>query len=114
MTLNRHLHALATVLVFLGIIWAAQLGGVWTTSGKVTATGERITATGADVAEVRGWMTVGEVTEAYGVPVEELYAAFGIPADTPTTTALKELEPVAPAFSVTALRDWLRARPGTG
>jgi hypothetical protein len=114
MTLNRHLHALATVLVFLGIILAAQLGGIWTTSGKVTATGQAITATGTDVAEIRGWMTVAEVAAAYRVPVDELYAAFGVPADTPPTIQVKELEPVAPGLGVTALRDWLRARPGTG
>ena len=114
MRLNRHLHAVATVFVFLGIIWAAQVGGIWTTSGKVTAAGERITATGADVAEVRGWMTVDEVASAYKVPVAELYAQFGVPADTTPTTQLKDLEPIAPGFSVTALRDWLRGRPATG
>jgi hypothetical protein len=32
----------------------------------------------------------------------------------PPIIQLKELEPVAPQFSVTALRDRLRARPGTG
>ena len=110
MKLNRHVHAVATVLLFLGVVWASQLGGVWTTSGKVTAAGERITATGADVAEVRGWMTVAEVASAYNVPVAELYAQFGVPANTAPTTQLKDLEPVAPGFSVTALRDWLRAR----
>ena len=28
--LNRQLHAFLTVLLFLGTIWAAQIGGIWT------------------------------------------------------------------------------------
>jgi hypothetical protein len=80
----------------------------------VATGGVRITATGVDAAEVRGWMTVAEVASAYEVPVTELYARFGVPANTPPTTQLKDLEPVAPGFNVTALRDWLRARPAAG
>ncbi|NTU82439.1 MAG: hypothetical protein HGA45_24215 [Chloroflexales bacterium] len=41
-----------------------------------------------------------------------LYERFAIPDDVPPSTALKELEAVAPDFSVTDLRAWV-AEQGT-
>ena len=62
---------------------------------------------GADPAEVKGWMTIQAVLDAYHVEQSALYAEFSIPASVPPSTALKELEELAPGFSVTALRAWL-------
>ena len=39
---------------------------------------------GQDVTEIKGWMTVGDVATAWGVPLDELLAAFALPADTAT------------------------------
>ena len=39
---------------------------------------------------------------AYRVPKEAFYAQFRLPADLPETTALKDIEPIVPDFSVTA------------
>ena len=47
---------------------------------------------------------------SYRVPKEAFYAQFRLPADLPETTALKDIEPIVPDFSVTALREWLAAR----
>jgi hypothetical protein len=110
MTVNRYVHGGLTVLVFLGVIWTAQLTGTWSTSGKVDTAGQPIQATGADVEEIKGWMKIEDVAKAYGVPVQEVYATFQIPADTPPGTAFKDLEKISPAFSVSKLREWLAAR----
>jgi len=56
-----------------------------------------------------GWMTVGDVITAYKVSKEQFYAQFTIPADLPVATPLKDIEPLVPDFSVTAVRDWLAA-----
>ncbi len=95
--------------VFAGVIGLGALTGTWQTSGKTTAGGERVAPQGETVTEIKGWMAVGDVADAWKVPLPELLAAFELPADTPSSTALKDLE--SELFSVTALRDWLKARP---
>ena len=85
--------------------------GTFQTSGRTTAGGERVAPQGDSVAEIKGWMAVGDVAAAWSVPVPDILAAFDLPADTPPATALKDLE--SDLFSVTALRDWLAVR-GTG
>jgi hypothetical protein len=74
----------------------------------MTGTGEKVQPTGANVEEIKGWMTLNDVSAAYNVPVSEIVAAFDLPADTPGTAQLKSLE--SPAFSPRNLRDWLAAR----
>lgn len=102
---------LALVLtLFFGLIGAAQAAGWWSTSGRASVDGTPVEVTGADPAEIKGWMTIGDVLSAYDVPRVELYARFGIPDDVPETAELKSLEDVAPDFSVTELRAWLTAR----
>jgi hypothetical protein len=104
---NLVAYAALVLVLFLGVIESAKLVGVWSTSGKLTASGEQVQITGADPAEIKGWMTINDVITAYHVPKEQFYAQFQIPADLPVTTPLKDIEPIVPAFSVTSVRDWL-------
>lgn len=107
---NLAVYAALVLVLFLGAIESARLAGVWSTSGKLTASGEQVQITGADPAEIKGWMTIEAVIAAYRVPREQFYAQFHIPADLPVATPLKDIEPIVPDFSVTAVRDWLAAR----
>lgn len=107
---NQYLYAALILVLFLGSIQVARLAGVWSTSGRVTASGAPVQITGADPAEVKGWMTIEDVIRAYRVPREELYARFKLPADLPVETQLKAIEPIVPDFSVTDLRAWLATR----
>ena len=69
---------------------------------------------GADPADVKGWMSVQQVLDAFPVTKEALYAKFGIPASTPTDTTLsglKEVEGVG-EFDVPGLRTWLGEQAG--
>jgi hypothetical protein len=86
----------------------AKAAGVWSVSGKLTSTGEKVQPTGTNVDQIKGWMTLDDVSSAYQVPVAEIVAAFELPPDTPGTTQLKSLE--SPTFSVTNLRKWLIRR----
>ncbi len=88
--------------VLVGIVFGAQAAGLWSTSGRTAVNLQQMAP-----ADVKGWMTLQQVSEGVGIPRDELYALAGVPADVPATTALKELEQLAPGFEVSALREAL-------
>ena len=101
-------YGLLVIAVFGGVIGSGVASGTFQTSGRTTAGGERVSPQGDTVTEIKGWMAIGDVADAWSVPLPELLAAFDLPANTAPSTALKDLE--SDPFSVTALRDWLAAR----
>jgi hypothetical protein len=109
---NIFLYMMVGLILFFGSCEGARIAGWWSTSGKISVTGETITATGADPAEIRGFMTIQEVLKAYNVTWEEFYKKFNLPLDTELTSPLKTLEKKSADFSVTKLRDWLAERRG--
>ena len=108
MKLNPFVFGVLVLAVFMGTVLSAQATGNWSISGKVTATGEKVTATGANPDEIKGWMTLGEVSAAYGTPLEEIVKQFELPAGTDGKKQLKELE--SEMFSTTKLKEWLKLR----
>lgn len=109
MKVNPFVFGIIVLAVFFGVLGGAKVAGVWSVSGKLDAAGEKVQPTGASVDEIKGWMTLADVSAAYGAPVAEILAAFGLPADTPASTQLKEME--SDEFSVKNLRTWLAERP---
>jgi hypothetical protein len=105
MKINPLVYGVLVVIVFLGIIFGFQQAGVWSTSGKVTSSGQRVEPSGSDVNTVKGWMTLEQISTAYNVPVADILSAFDLPADTPANTALKDLE--SENFDIPTLRTWL-------
>ena len=79
-------------------------GGMGGGQGNGGGEGSGLVAPG----EARGWMTLAQVSEANAIPVEEILAAFTLPATTDPATELRDLE--SEAFSVAALRAWLAER----
>ena len=113
---NRRVPLIAYVLGTLAIIAVVIMGAQslnWFQAGaKVdAATGERVApAAGATTSEIKGWMTIQQVLDAYPVSKDALYAEFGIPADTPTSTGLGELKESGDStLEIPALRDWIDA-----
>jgi hypothetical protein len=98
------------LLLFLGTCEGAQLTGKWSTATRKVPAQSVETSNGANPAEVKGSMTIQSVITTYNVSWEELSKQFNIPADTPLSSQLKALEPIAPGFSVDALRAWLTER----
>lgn len=85
---------------------SAAAGG----SGQGSESGERVApTTGAEPEDVKGWMTVQNVLDAFPVTQASLYQRFGIPADTPTTTTLSGLKESGElsGFDIPTLRTWL-------
>ena len=108
MRLNPIIFGVLALAIFMGTIVTAQATGNWSISGKVTSTGEKVSATGTNPDEIKGWMTLGEISAAYNVPVEDLVKEFGLSAETDGKKQVKELE--SETFSTTKLKDWLKTR----
>jgi hypothetical protein len=110
MKVNPFIYGLLIVVLFFGVIGGAKAAGIWSVSGKLTASGEKVAPTGTNVDEIKGWMTLDAVSAAYNVPVAEILAAFNLPSDTPGMAPINTLE--SDTFSPVNLRAWLNARLG--
>jgi len=104
MRANRFLMPGLLVAALLGTALVAQAAGLWSTSGRDAVDVTRMTP-----ADIKGWMTLQQVIDGVGVSQAELYALVDIPADLPTSTALKDMEALVPDFSVETLRENLTA-----
>jgi len=111
MTIKPFVFGILVLVIFEGLILGFQRAGYWSVSGKVTSEGKAVQPSAGDVDSIKGWMTLEQVSTAFAVPLNELLAAFNLPADTPATTAVKDLE--SETFSVEDLREGLltRAQP---
>ena len=108
MRINPFIYGVLVIALFFGTILGFQAAGIWSVSGKVDASGEQIQPSAADVDTIKGWMTLDQISSVYGLSLADLLIQFNLPADTPATTPIKDLE--SDTFEVTALRDWLRSR----
>ncbi len=116
---NRRLPILAYVggliaVVALLVVGSQALGWFGTTgqtmqAGQGAETGERLAPeSGASTAEIKGWMSLQEVIDAYPVTQAALFAHFAIPAGTAMETTLSELkESGTSTLDVPTLRSWV-------
>ena len=103
MKVNKYLLPVLAVVLLLGTVWVAKAAGLWATGGR-----DQIMLDDSgrpDPQGIKGWMTLRQVSETYGVPLEDLYALIGVPAGVSPDTALKELEALVPGFSVWQVRE---------
>jgi hypothetical protein len=105
-------------IAVLALVAATSLGWMQTRGGPGTAagTGEGMTAEhvapaeGAATTDIKGWMTLQQVLDAYPVTKADLYAHFGIPAATDPGSTLSALsESGTSTLDVPALRAWIDA-----
>jgi len=108
MKINPFLYGFIVLALFLGVIVGFQQGGIWSVSGKITASGERVQPSADDVDTIKGWMSLEQVSTAFGIPIGEILSAFDLPADTRPSTALKDLE--SDTFDIPGLRAWLASQ----
>ncbi|MEW5720573.1 MAG: hypothetical protein AB1817_18255, partial [Chloroflexota bacterium] len=101
MRINPFFMPILLIVALLGTTFTAQALGVWSTSGRAAVDATKLTP-----ADLKGWMTLQQIIDGLPISQTELYQIGGIPADTPTTTALKAMESV---ISVTTLREKLTA-----
>lgn len=101
-------YGLLVLIVFFGIILGFQSAGIWSISGKVDSSGKAIQPSVEDVDTIKGWMTLEQISTTYNVSLSVLLNQFGLPLDTPSSTAIKDLE--NDLFSSEALKTWLQSR----
>ncbi len=115
----RKVYYLYPVLVlglFLGIIQASTLTPYWNTSTRSvspapvgeTAPDGPTAPTLVDTADLKGMWTLSDVEKTFQVPTSEIKSHFEIPAETPDSTAVKDLSKIKAGFEVSLLRDWLK------
>lgn len=115
---NRRVPLLAyvagTLVVIAASIIGAQALGWYESGAKVNAAGERIApTTGASTSDIKGWMSIQQVLDAYPVTKDELYSRFDIPAETPTSIGLGELsETGTSSMEIPELRAWIDEAAG--
>lgn len=100
---NKYVVPVLAVLSLLGSVWVAEAAGLWQTSGRgeilLDESGQ------ADPMGIKGWMTLADVSETYGVPLDALYEMIGAGAGVPADTAMKDLEKLVPGMEVWAVRE---------
>jgi len=84
--------------------------GNWIVSGKQMVDVTNLTA----AEEIKGWMTLQQVADGFGINPTDLYAMAAIPEGVPMSTALKDLEGVLDGFEITVLRDAVTGYLGNG
>ncbi|MHB9032712.1 MAG: hypothetical protein ACYC6L_06660 [Anaerolineae bacterium] len=89
MKLSRLLIPLVVIVCLFGSVGVGLVFGWWQVSAQPLTI-----SSSPDVANIKGSSTLQEVSAAYGIPQDALYQLLGLPADTPFTTQLKELESV--------------------
>ena len=102
------LFGIVVVIVFMSVVVISQAAGYWSTSGKVTTSGELVNPSADDVETIKGWMTLNQISDTYAVPLSEILREFSLPDTTSGDTAIKDLE--SETFEVTLLREWLVSR----
>jgi hypothetical protein len=103
MSANRYLLPILVILSIVGSYAAAKTNGNWSVSGKQTINTDNLSSS----ENVRGWMTLEQLSVGYGIEQNELYKLLGIPAEISPETALKDLEGMIPNFEVSSVRESL-------
>jgi len=87
MRVARWIVPAAVIIILLGSVVVAQAFGWWQTSGANIAT-----LTNATPDDIKGSSALGDVSKAFGIPMDELPQVLGVPADTRPQSKMKDLE----------------------
>lgn len=98
---SRWLMPLLAGVLFFGTVGVAQAAGWWVTNGRDASVGAALTP-----ADVKGWMTLQDVSDGLGLPVDQLVVLTGAGPDDGVDegTALKDLEALVPGFDLASFR----------
>lgn len=87
MRVNRWLVPVIAIVILLGSVPLAKVNGWWQTSGVKLITVEDVSPD-----DIRGSSTLGDVSAAFGIPMDELVSILNLPEAYPEDTKLKDLE----------------------
>jgi ferredoxin len=97
---NNATLAVTGVVVFVAVLVSAQLIGWW--NPKI----------GSDPASIKGWMTLGYLSETYHIPLEAIKEELHLPETVTATSELRSFEDKIPDFSTDRVREYVATRIG--
>lgn len=104
MRVNKYFLPLFGVVPMVAMVLIAQFTGNFSTSGRVA-----VDMGNMKPEDIKGWMTWQEVSDGFGIPLNQLYALAGVPGDIPPTTAMKDMEGLLEGFETTIVREVIAA-----
>lgn len=109
MRINPILAPIAAIIVMLSAVFGANQLGFWSTSGRSSINLENFVA-----LDIKGWMSIQQVSEGLNLPIDQVRIALNVPASVPNSTAMKDLEKLVPGFETSTARDTLGKPITTG
>lgn len=100
----------ATLILSLGgLIYTSKAAGQWQT--KPAVAGFTNPAGKLDAGQIRGWMTMNDISSGFGIPLPELYADMGLPPRVSASTRINRIKAEHKVeFEPEALREYISAR----
>ncbi len=92
MIINKHVHVITALLLFIGTIWAGQAMGLWKLKNL----------------DISGETLIIEVSNKYGIPLETIYETWNIPEYVSPRAELAQARDEA-GFSIGRFRIWAAA-----
>ena len=87
--LSHPVYASILVVGIFAVIGASQLAGKWQPKPEAVSFTDR--AGKLDPENIRGWMTLAEISQGYSMPLERLYRDAGIPSRVPPTMRINAI-----------------------
>jgi len=108
-TLGKSMKPLTVIILVIAIFFGGLI--VSKSVGLFDVLPKQVTAgTKLSVEEIKGYMTLKDVSIGTGIEIKDLYEKLGIPDSVPTETKLKEVKNFVPGFEVEAAKEKLEGK----
>jgi len=93
------------IAIFFGGLLASKSVGLFNLLPKAVTTGTKLS-----VEEIKGYMTLNDVSTGTGIEIKKLYKKLGMPDSVPADTKLKEVKNFVGGFEVEAAKEKLEGK----
>ncbi len=99
-------YAIALLVIFFSVIAAAKMSGIWE---SVPGTSLKDASGNLDAANIKGWMTLNDVSKETNIPLEHFYHGLNLPDDLDLDLPLKQIKSTYDTeFETEELREFVR------
>ena len=104
--INKTVFAASLIILFFGMIGASMAFGIWQ---SVPSTNLKDGNGQINVENIKGWMTLGNISESTGIPLQVLCKDFNFPMNIDPNTPLKEISSKYNInFDTESLREYIK------
>lgn len=100
MSVPKLLLPVLMIAAVLGSVLVGQATGAWAVSGKTMIDVNSL----ASAEDIKGWMTIQQVSTGLNIDLAALYAIMGLSPDIAPETAMKDLEKIVEGFETSLVR----------